>query len=185
MTPAQFQWLKDSLQASTARFKLITMTLPFSDISQVDSSTAQSLFSELWTNYTIRRELIDFIEEKAIKGVVFLSGGLDYALFHVNVTKVNSTASNTNNAFEIVSGPSGSLINPNVRMSSALSSAPADYLMLLDSWQWTYIEGDPVSGDLTIEFINDGGQALRTQAVDVDKYQLDIEQFSAAASFFR
>lgn len=186
MSRTQMDWLKSGLSTSTARFKLIAETLPISNIAEVDATTFQALLPELWATYKDNRtELLEFIESNKIKGVAFLSGGLDYGLFHVNITKLNSTSSNTNNAFELVCGPSGSLINPNVRMSSTLSQAPADYLQLLDSWTFTLIEGDPISGDLKISFINDRGQALRTQDVDVDKYQLDIEQFSAQASFFR
>lgn len=179
-------WLKNGLLNSQARFKLIAQTMPISNIAEIDQSTFQTLIPELWATYAANRtELLQFIDDSEINGVVFLSGGIDYGLFRVNVTKLNSTATNKNNAFEVVSGPSGSLINPNIRLSSALSSAPADYLILLDSWTWTLIEGDPVSGDLTFKFINDRGQALRTQSVDVDDYQLDIEQYSAQANFFR
>jgi len=186
MSRVQMDWLKQGLASSTARFKLVAETLPISNIAEIDAATYQALVFELWSTYADNRtEILQHIEDNKINGVVFLSGGLDYGLMRVNATKLNATSSNTQNAFEIVSGPSGSLINSNVRMSSTLSSAPSDYLLLLDSWTWTLIEGDPVSGDLTIKFINDRGQALRTQTVDVDKYQLDIEQFNAAAAFFR
>lgn len=52
----------------------------------------------------MQRDLLWHIESNNISGVVFLSGGLDYAMLRVNVTK-RRDYNNSNNAFEVIPPP--------------------------------------------------------------------------------
>lgn len=63
--PDQMAWLKGKLAASTATFKFIALG------SQVVSEANPQ---ETWADYEERQELLDFIKERQITGVIFLTG---------------------------------------------------------------------------------------------------------------
>jgi alkaline phosphatase D len=66
----QKQWLKDSLLASTARWKLILSSVPF-------NPTSKRIPHDAWSGFnTERDELVAFMQAHAIQGVVFFSGDL-------------------------------------------------------------------------------------------------------------
>ena len=65
----QQQWLKDSLVASSATFKFIVTSVPFSDPRK-----------DKWGEYPQERvDILDFIGKKGIAGVVFLTTDVHYA----------------------------------------------------------------------------------------------------------
>jgi alkaline phosphatase D len=66
----QKQWLKDSLVGSTARWKFIITSVPFNRTSKYARRDAWSGFG------TERTEILDFLSQNAIGGVIFLSGDL-------------------------------------------------------------------------------------------------------------
>jgi alkaline phosphatase D len=67
--PVQKQWLKDSMAASPATFKFIVTSVPFSDPRK-----------DKWGEYPQERDdILDFIGEKGIAGVVFLATDVHYA----------------------------------------------------------------------------------------------------------
>ncbi len=66
----QKQWLKDSLLASTARWKFILTSVPF-------NSTAKRLPKDAWSGFSNERsELINWIHLHEIHGVILVSGDL-------------------------------------------------------------------------------------------------------------
>jgi alkaline phosphatase D len=66
----QKQWLKDSLLASTARWKFILTSVPF-------NSTAKRIPKDAWSGFgNERNELIDYIHLHEIHGIILVSGDL-------------------------------------------------------------------------------------------------------------
>jgi alkaline phosphatase D len=66
----QKQWLEDSLRSSAATWKFVVTPVPF-------NNTAKRARRDAWSGFeNERNEILDFIEDNDIEGVVFFSGDL-------------------------------------------------------------------------------------------------------------
>jgi alkaline phosphatase D len=66
--PEQKEWLKNALLSSTAQWKFIMSTVPFNPSSKIEDS---------WGAFqTERHEIVDFIQQNGIEGVIIISGDL-------------------------------------------------------------------------------------------------------------
>ncbi len=76
----QKQWLKDSLEQSTARWKILCNDVPmmrfgFDNAFQPDGDKAGLFFTDSWDGYPVERnELMEFVLDSGIRNVVSLAG---------------------------------------------------------------------------------------------------------------
>ncbi len=104
---AQLAWLKASLAESDAVFKVILNSVP---IGQYAGVLFQSFVSDRWEGYPAQREnLLRFIEDQGVSGVLWLAGD-----FHLAAAGRVSTTGPGQKAVEILVGPGGNEANPSL-----------------------------------------------------------------------
>jgi len=166
----QMNWITSGLLGSTATFKLIVSSSPISDLSSFPITPPDG-----WHLYPLQRnQILEFIDNNQIGGVIWISGGIGFSLLrtgHEN-TPINSTT--VSNQFEVVVGPSGSRINPNIQLTSLLGLAGQSFQAIIDTWSYTQFSADPVAGTVTITFIDDYGNPIQTFALNVLQSNLGL-----------
>ena len=102
LSPAQFDWLKTGLKASTAVFKIIMNSVPITDFG------FSALTGDGWLNYTQQRNgVLNWVEDENIEGVLWVSGDHHFA----SVGQVSAFGAGSQ-ALEILAGPGGQDANP-------------------------------------------------------------------------
>lgn len=105
LSRAQMDWLKDALMASTSVFKIILNSVPISDFPGA-FDFAQN---DRWEGYAAQRtEILSFIDDNAIAGVLWLAGD-----FHLASAQRVSTSGPGSTQIELLAGPgaqSGNLL---------------------------------------------------------------------------
>lgn len=97
----QMEWLKNGLRSSNASFKLIMNSVPIG-IFPFPSA------SDRWEGYPSQRnEILSFIDDQDIKGVLWLSGDFHFA----SVGRVSPHGPGSNQT-EILAGPGAQVPNP-------------------------------------------------------------------------
>lgn len=150
LSPEQMAWLKASLSASTARFKVILNSVPMTDLADIVGNIEAN---DRWQGYPAQRsELLSFIAEQHIGGILWLSGD-----FHVGALgKVDVTGGPAAEQFEVLCGPSGSPIFPYVSALNPNERIPH----ILDVHNCVFFEADPDAGTVLVRFIGDDGSVL-------------------------
>jgi len=177
------------LSLSGAKFKLIMSGNSFADLTSllVFPTGSWKLFYK-----NQREELLDHIVNKTIRGVVFISGDLQFGTIST-VEPVPSRKSGDPiiewgryNISEIAVGPSGTRIRPEVIFNSRTGlSSSGQFRSLIDTWSFTRsrcivyyrkrslltyfagFEANPVDGTLTMEFINDIGTIVANRTLEM------------------
>eukprot|EP01130_Rhizamoeba_saxonica_P017887 TRINITY_DN8798_c0_g1_i1.p1 TRINITY_DN8798_c0_g1~~TRINITY_DN8798_c0_g1_i1.p1 ORF type:complete len:1347 (+),score=353.90 TRINITY_DN8798_c0_g1_i1:25-4041(+) len=171
MSVEQMDWFKDELLASEATFKIIVHSSPISDISDISFSLQQTLFYT-WNTYGVQRqEIIDFIDEEDIPGIMWISGGLEMAGLYTNISSNNISSYAQ---FEIFVGPAGSRINPNVRFQPFLFGD--NFRFGIDTWTYTLFECDPITSIIDISFLDDEDNEIEFFSIDVSRIDLAFEE---------
>lgn len=102
----QTEWLKEKLEASTANFKFI--------VSGTQILTDNPMGEDLGDFSDSREDLLNFLKEKQIKGVIFLSGDRHYGEL------VKLEREGTYPLYEMTSSPLTSLVNPGYTKNNPL-----------------------------------------------------------------
>ncbi len=150
----QMAWFKAGLAASTARFKVILNSVPITDMTSWYGVTFQE---DRWQGYAQRTEILQFIRDNAVEGVLWVSG--DHHLGMVN--RVDVAGGPGDNQWEVLSGPAGSFIN----VLGELIELDDQYQMVILEWSWTRFELDPNLGTCVVQFIGDDGSVLGEQTL--------------------
>lgn len=104
ISPAQMSWLKDGLRNSTAAFKLIVNSVPLANFPLLFDVLA----NDRWEGYQAQRmDLLNYIHDNQIKGVVFISGD-----FHIAAVARLEASEPFFNYYDILVGPGGNTANP-------------------------------------------------------------------------
>lgn len=147
LTRAQLDWLKGALAASAARFKLIVNSVPITDMDDVLFGIENG---GGWMGFPDdRNEILSFIADQAIGGVLWLSGDYHFGL----VATVDLPGGPHDDQIEVLCGPSGSLINP---VQAAVEQG-AHYPLVVGQWNTVTVELDPVAGTALVTFEGDAG----------------------------
>ncbi len=102
LSPAQFEWLKAGLKASTAVFKVVMNSVPITDFG------FSALTGDGWLSYTQQRtELLRWVEDEAIEGVLWVSGDHHFG----SVGQVSGFGAGRQ-ALEVLAGPGAQSANP-------------------------------------------------------------------------
>lgn len=145
LSPAQLDWLKAGLKASTAVFKVILNSVPITDFGF-------SAFSgDSWLSYTQQRtDILNWVENETIEGVLWVSG--DHHFASVGFVSAMGVG---RNALEVLAGPGANSANP--------------LWTLLRPPRWDYATGtnnyvtiglDPMTRVARLAFINGAGVEL-------------------------
>lgn len=141
---AQKQWLFDTLARSTATFKFIATPVPMAGGGR-----------DRWDGYSKeRKDILTFIKNKKIHGVVFLSGDLHYAA----ITKIP----NSGGLKDITAGPIAAPVN---RITDGTASR-FEYF-LAENFNFAKITIDPKIDPrkAVVEFIDDGNRVFHTATI--------------------
>jgi alkaline phosphatase D len=104
ISPAQMQWLKAGLVASTAMFKVIVNPVPITDMPR---SWAPASFLR-WEGFAKQREeILKHIDDNAISGLMWLAGD-----FHLSFIGQVSKSGAGSTQVEVLAGPGAQSANP-------------------------------------------------------------------------
>ena len=140
----QREWLFDQLAQSTATFKFIATTVPMAGGG-----------SDRWDGYPKeRKELLDFIKEKKMRGVVFLSGDMHYAA----ITKIPRGGG----LIDITAGPLAAPLN---RVTNG--TAKRFEYFLAENFNFAKITVDPKTApnQALIEFIDQDNRVFHRKKI--------------------
>ncbi len=147
----QMAWVQDTLTTSTARFKLILNSVPIIDFTPWIGGLSAD---DRWQGYPDQRtELLSFIENAGLTGVLFLAGDMHFG----SVCQVSGNGSVGDSLWEVMAGPGGSTINPMALLPPAWTD---QYDLVLPEWNTVILDLDPLTGEVLVRFVNDAGDVI-------------------------
>jgi alkaline phosphatase D len=157
ISPEQMDWLKESLSASEARFKLIMNSVPITDYTAMLGST---LAEDRWQGYPAQRgEILGHIEDDAIAGVLWLTGD-----FHMGViSRVDPVGGLAESRWEVLVGAAGSTRN----LLASLYDNPEQFPVMFEDWNSVLLRLDPGTGEARVTFIGDDGAVIAEQVLSL------------------
>ncbi len=152
LSPDQMQWLQDTLAGSTARFKLIVNSVPITDYSPLIGAISEA---DRWSGYPEDRdEILTFIADQAIPGVLWITGDFHAAA----VTHVDPPGGVADDQWEVMVGYAGSPPNP----MGEFYDEDEQFPVLMARWSYTTFDLDPGTGEVLVRFVDDDGEVYRT-----------------------
>ncbi|MEC7948170.1 MAG: alkaline phosphatase D family protein [Myxococcota bacterium] len=152
LSRAQMDWVKAGLAGSSARFKVILNSVPITDLSAIFGQGAQD---DRWEGFPEQRaELLGFIVEAGIEGVLWVSGDVHYA----QVGRVDPPGGAGADQFEVFAGPGGSFAN----VGAELFQGDPQYAWMSSVWNYARFTCDPGTGRVLVEHIDDDGSMLNS-----------------------
>jgi alkaline phosphatase D len=158
ISPAQMQWLQQSLLESPAAIKIIMNPVPIFDFK----GTVMGPFREedRWQgNPRERTDILEYIRDNDIQGVLWVSGDVHFGA----LGKVDRAGGPGDNQWEVITGPAGSSINPAARLMKKTERTP----IVTPKHNWVLFEADPDTGSVALEFVGDDGQTLAEQTLQL------------------
>ena len=154
----QMTWLKESLSASTARFKLIVNSVPIIDFAGTPIGDLGA--EDRWQGFPAQRsEIMSHIDDNGIAGVLWLSGD-----FHIGgIATASPDGEPGAGMYDVLCGPGGSNINPGSLLIDESDRLP----VIVKKHNYTDFEIDPDSGSVKITYFDDAGEVL-------DSYELSL-----------
>ena len=151
ISPEQMGWVKDLLSTSTARFKLILNSVPIIDFTDWIGGISAD---DRWQGYSSQREeLLGYIEDEGITGVLFLGGDMHFG----SVCRVSRDGEVGDGLWEVMAGPGGSTVNP---MSWLPPSWTDQFDIVVAELNTVVLECDPATGEVTVTFVGDDGAVI-------------------------
>jgi alkaline phosphatase D len=143
-------WLKAGLAESEARFKIVLNSVPITDLSAIFGQGARD---DRWEGFPEQRaELLGFIEEAGIEGVLWVAGDVHYA----QVGQVDPEGGTAAGQVEVFAGPGGSFAN----VGAELFEGDPQYAWMSSTWNYARFTCDPAAGTVLVEHIDDDGALL-------------------------
>ena len=144
VSAAQLTWLEVGLAASPARFKIIINSVPITNMPNVWDAYP----TDRWEAYGAQRtELLRYIDDAQIGGVLWLSGD-----FHLAFISKVSTSGPGSTQREVLCGPGGQ--NSNVLVSTLV--AP-QFSFATGTNNYTTLKLDPTYGSVTVGYHDTDG----------------------------
>jgi phosphodiesterase/alkaline phosphatase D-like protein len=178
MSQTQMDWLKAGLSnANTAKFKIVVSAVPFTNAAALQLPPQDS-----WTSFASqRKELMDHITLNTIRGVLFISGDFQFG----SVSYAEPVPSNPDfqkarlqwgnwNTTEIAAGPSGTRINPYMVFNSRLAFATRQFPVIIDTWTYTRVQLEPVTGQVFVQFVDDLGNVIDDRTLELGLPGCDV-----------
>jgi hypothetical protein len=137
-------WLKDALMASTSVFKIILNSVPISDFPGA-FDFAQN---DRWEGYAAQRtEILSFIDDNAIAGVLWLAGD-----FHLAFISNVATSGPGSSQREVLAGPGAQ--EPNALLPSLTGS---QFAFKTGTNNYTTLRFDPATGEVRVAYVDGAG----------------------------
>jgi hypothetical protein len=153
----QMQWLKEGLQNSPARFKVLLNSVPIIDFSGWIGGISAD---DRWQGYPEdRTELLAFLDDEAIEGVLFVSGDMHFG----SVCRVSPDGEPGSGHWEVMAGPGGSFINP----MAYVPPNTGQYDAVVAEWNTTLLAFDPDSGTVRVTFLDDAGGTIEERLLQL------------------
>jgi alkaline phosphatase D len=151
----QMSWLKEELEGSDARFKIMMNSVPITDYEALLQSVEED---DRWQGFPEQRiELLSFIEDSGVEGVLWITGD-----FHMGaISKVGAPEDIGSSMHEVMVGPSGSFLNP----IGDLMIETEQYLLGLSQWNHTRFVCNPETGEIIVQFVGDSGDVLEEMSL--------------------
>jgi len=147
----QMAWIKDTLSTSTARFKLILNSVPIIDFTDWIGGISAD---DRWQgNPTQREELLGYIEDEGIQGVLFLGGDMHFG----SVCRVSRDGEVGDSLYEVMAGPGGSVVNP---MTLIVPTWTDQFELVVSDLNTVLLNLDPATGEVGVTFIDDNGDVI-------------------------
>ncbi|HHO49817.1 MAG TPA: hypothetical protein ENK18_02850 [Deltaproteobacteria bacterium] len=151
----QLDWAIETLQQSTATFKLLLCSVHLADHTELWGAVEAD---DRWQGFPEQRSrLVEALE--GVEGVVVLTGDMHYGSVHHLAPPGQPGAG----IWEIAVGPSGSTLN----LLAELALAREQYPMMLAEHSCCVFTADPLSRTLVVDFIGDDGSVLASQILTV------------------
>lgn len=154
VSPEQLEWLKESLISSECAFKLILNTVP---ITALPGSF--SLWSpDRWEGYTTQREeILGFIDDSALTGVLWISGDLHFG----SAQRVGGAGAGANQ-IEVLVGPGSQITNP---LFPTLSNERFDFKTAHNNY--AVLDLDPVHLRVRVSWHRGSGAVIDTREYEL------------------
>lgn len=154
VSPEQLRWLKDSLLASPAHFKIVLTSVNITGMNGWWDTELS--FRDRWEGFAAQREeLLSFVDENAISNVWFLAGDIHMGF----IGRLEPMGRRYADLWEITVGPGGSASNPRAMLYEAGEpSVDPDFQCDLIAWAHgrqsatTVIELDPIADAIRVTF---------------------------------
>ena len=144
----QIAWLKDGLFTSEATFKIIVTSLPITNFP-----LAFSVLGDRWEDFDGQRDdLIDFIVDEEIGGVLFISG--DFHLGSAGAIEKSGPGAALN---EVLVGPGAQIPSPLVSTLGA-----PQFQFATGAYNYVLFDADPIATPATlgVTFVGASGETL-------------------------
>ena len=149
--PAQMTWLKTSLAASPATFKIIMNSVPITNMPTVWDAYP----TDRWEAYGAQRtEILSYIDTAGITGVLWLAGD-----FHLAFISRVSTSGPGSTQREVLAGPGGQSSNP---LLSSLTAPQFSYKTGTNNY--TTLQLDPVGRSVTVRYYDAAGTMFHSES---------------------
>lgn len=151
----QMDWLKEELQASNARFKIMMNSVPITDYEALLQSTEAD---DRWQGFSEQRlEILGFIEDSTVEGLLWITGD-----FHMGcISKVGAIGDVGSSMYEVMAGPSGSFLNP----IGDFIIETEQYLLGFSQWNHTRFVCNPETGEVLVQFVGDDGAVIEEMSL--------------------
>ena len=148
---AQMDWLKAGLAASPCTFKLILNSVPITDFPGVFDVLAR----DRWEGYAAQREeILRFIEDSALTGVLWISGDFHLA----SMGRIGATESAVGGTqIEVLAGPGAQ--GGNI-LAESLRAPQFDWASTTNNY--TTFELEPALTRVRVRFHDSGGSVVQT-----------------------
>lgn len=152
VSDAQLDGMIAALDASTATFKLVLVSVHLTDHSQVMGPVQAQ---DRWQGYPAQRDALVAACDR-VPGVIVITGDMHYS----GVQRVGRPGEPGAELVELAAGPGGSSLNPLDQIVALATEPPPQYLWLGTTWTWTRLTLDPGTGEALAEFVDDAGAVV-------------------------
>ncbi|MDP2307137.1 MAG: alkaline phosphatase D family protein [Pseudomonadota bacterium] len=158
VSPEQMAWLQDALAASPARFKIIVNSVPITHFA--GTALSDYFDDQRWQGFPAQREeILAFIRDQEIGGVVWLAGDFHFGL----LARVDPAGGAGEDAWEVLAGPGGSFLNPIVELLDDTDRFPVAF----GAFNYVRFSADPGTGTLSVAWIGDDGAIIDEAVLEV------------------
>jgi alkaline phosphatase D len=155
ISPEQLDWVIEALAASTAVFKFVLTSVPFTDFEPLLGDVAAT---DRWQGYPEQRsQLVDAAASH--DNVYFLSGD-----FHLGfISRVDPSEGAGFELYDVLMGPGGNSANP----MGDLFVESDQFLLGVSARNTTRFTADPLTETLLVEYVGEDGTILDSMELPV------------------
>lgn len=149
LSPAQMAWLKSGLSSSPATFKIVVTSVPITNMPALWDLYA----IDRWEGYpAARKDLLDHITGKGIKGVLFVSGD-----FHLGASAAVEPSGAAASLREVLMGPGGQDANV---LWNTLPSSQFEFKTGTNNYVSFVADPNATPPTIKVTFVDGGGSKL-------------------------